>query len=155
MLIGPLPTPGIAYLTRKFECDFGIVISASHNSYDDNGIKFFDRDGGKLSDEIEEAHRSGARARRDHASHRRISAARRASTSRARKYQDFCAESLPKGMTLEGLKLVVDCANGAGYKVGAAHARGSRRRNHSDRLFAQRPQHQRWLRFDLARACCS
>src|SRR6478735_1028643 len=54
MLIGPLPTPGIAYLTRKFECDFGVVISASHNAYDDNGIKFFDRDGGKLSDEIEE-----------------------------------------------------------------------------------------------------
>ena len=55
MLIGPLPTPGIAYLTRKFECDFGIVISASHNLYDDNGIKFFDAQGGKLSDEIEEA----------------------------------------------------------------------------------------------------
>src|SRR5215208_6490332 len=55
MLIGPLPTPGIAFLTRKFECDFGIVISASHNLYDDNGIKFFDASGGKLSDEIEEA----------------------------------------------------------------------------------------------------
>src|SRR6476646_4435399 len=54
-LIGPLPTPGIAYLTRKFACDFGIVISASHNLYDDNGIKFFDSQGGKLSDDIEEA----------------------------------------------------------------------------------------------------
>src|ERR1044072_8641713 len=54
MLIGPLPTPGIAFLTRKFECDFGVVISASHNAYDDNGIKFFDGEGGKLSDEIEE-----------------------------------------------------------------------------------------------------
>ena len=53
MLIGPLPTPGIAYLTKRFECDFGVVISASHNLYDDNGIKFFDSDGGKLSDEIE------------------------------------------------------------------------------------------------------
>src|SRR4249919_1041322 len=53
MLIGPLPTPGIAFLTRKFECSFGIVISASHNLYDDNGIKFFDAEGGKLSDEIE------------------------------------------------------------------------------------------------------
>ena len=53
MLIGPLPTPGIAYLTKRFECDFGVVISASHNLYDDNGIKFFDGDGGKLSDEIE------------------------------------------------------------------------------------------------------
>src|SRR5512134_364264 len=53
MLIGPLPTPGIAYLTRKFECDFGIVISASHNLYDDNGIKFFDANGSKLADELE------------------------------------------------------------------------------------------------------
>ena len=54
LLIGPLPTPGIAYLTRKFECRFGVVISASHNAFDDNGIKFFDADGGKLSDELEE-----------------------------------------------------------------------------------------------------
>ena len=54
MLIGPLPTPGIAYMTRRFNCDFGVVISASHNLYDDNGIKFFDASGGKLSDELEE-----------------------------------------------------------------------------------------------------
>src|ERR671918_3126871 len=53
MLMGPLPTPGIAYLTKRFECDFGVVISASHNLYDDNGIKFFDANGGKLSDDIE------------------------------------------------------------------------------------------------------
>src|ERR1700716_4321365 len=54
MLIGPLPTPGIAYMTRRFNCDIGVVISASHNLYDDNGIKFFDASGGKLSDELEE-----------------------------------------------------------------------------------------------------
>src|SRR5262249_23199404 len=54
VLIGPLPTPGIAYMTRRFNCDFGVVISASHNLYDDNGIKFFDASGGKLSDELEE-----------------------------------------------------------------------------------------------------
>ena len=54
MLIGPLPTPGIAYMTRRFECHFGVVISASHNLYDDNGIKFFDASGVKLSDELEE-----------------------------------------------------------------------------------------------------
>ena len=54
MLIGPLPTPAIAYMTRRFNCDFGVVISASHNLYDDNGIKFFDGSGGKLSDELEE-----------------------------------------------------------------------------------------------------
>ncbi|EQD59109.1 Alpha-D-phosphohexomutase, alpha/beta/alpha domain protein I domain protein, partial [mine drainage metagenome] len=53
MLIGPLPTPGIAYMARRFACDFGAVISASHNPYDDNGIKFFDGGGGKLSDELE------------------------------------------------------------------------------------------------------
>ncbi len=67
MLIGPLPTPGIAYLTCKFECDFGVVISASHNKYMDNGIKFFDRHGGKLSDQSRGSHRSGTGQRRHHA----------------------------------------------------------------------------------------
>jgi phosphoglucosamine mutase len=116
MLIGPLPTPGIAYLTRRFECSFGVVISASHNAYDDNGIKFFDAEGGKLSDEIEEAIETElergpiTRASKD------LGRATRVDKSR-RFYQDFCAESLPKGMNLEGMKLVVDCANGAGYKV--------------------------------------
>jgi phosphoglucosamine mutase len=117
MLIGPLPTPGIAFITRKFECDFGVVISASHNLYDDNGIKFFDANGGKLSDEIEEA--IEAELDRGNAITRssvNLGRASRVDKSR-RHYQDFCAESLPKGMTLEGMKLVVDCANGAGYKV--------------------------------------
>jgi phosphoglucosamine mutase len=116
MLIGPLPTPGIAFLTRKFECSFGIVISASHNLYDDNGIKFFDSEGGKLSDEIEEA----IEAELDNGPVTRSSVdlgrASRVDKSR-RHYQEFCIDSLPKGMTLEGMKLVVDCANGAGYKV--------------------------------------
>ena len=67
MLIGPLPTPGIAFLTRKFECDFGVVISASHNLYDDNGIKFFDANGGKLSDETEEAIEAELEHGADHA----------------------------------------------------------------------------------------
>jgi phosphoglucosamine mutase len=115
-LIGPLPTPGIAYLTRRFECSFGVVISASHNAYDDNGIKFFDAEGGKLSDEIELAIEAEldrgpiTRASRD------LGRASRVDKSR-RFYQEFCAESLPTGMSLEGMKLVVDCANGAGYKV--------------------------------------
>jgi phosphoglucosamine mutase len=116
MLIGPLPTPGIAYLTRKFECDFGVVISASHNLYDDNGIKFFDRDGGKLSDEIESAIEAELERGPITRSSKDLGRASRVDKSR-RHYQDFCAESLPKGMTLEGMKLVVDCANGAGYKV--------------------------------------
>src|SRR5215510_3883576 len=114
-LIGPLPTPGIAYLTRKFSCDFGVVISASHNLYDDNGIKFFDAQGGKLSDEIEMA----IEAELEHGAITRSSMslgrAQRVDKSR-RLYQDFCAESLPKGVKLDGMKLVVDCANGAGYK---------------------------------------
>lgn len=116
LLIGPLPTPGIAYLTRKFQCSFGVVISASHNLYDDNGIKFFDAEGGKLSDETELAIEAeldrGAITR----SSKDLGRASRVDKSR-RHYQEFCAESLPKGMTLEGMKLVVDCANGAGYKV--------------------------------------
>jgi phosphoglucosamine mutase len=115
-LIGPLPTPGIAYLTRKFGCSFGVVISASHNLYDDNGIKFFDAEGGKLSDEIELAIEAeldrGAITR----SSKDLGRASRVDKSR-RLYQDFCAESLPKDMTLDGMKLVVDCGNGAGYKV--------------------------------------
>src|SRR3954465_13937753 len=115
-LIGPLPTPGIAYLTRKFSCDFGIVISASHNLYDDNGIKFFDSQGGKLSDEIEEAIETELEQGAITRSSMNLGRAQRVDKSR-RLYQDFCAESLPKGMTFEGLKLVVDCANGAGYKV--------------------------------------
>lgn len=116
LLIGPLPTPGIAYMTRKFECDFGVVISASHNLYDDNGIKFFDRDGGKLSDEIEEAIEAELEKGPMTLSSVDLGRATRVDKSR-RHYQDFCRESLPKGMTLEGMKLVVDCANGAGYKV--------------------------------------
>jgi phosphoglucosamine mutase len=115
-LIGPLPTPGIAYLTRKFSCDFGIVISASHNLYDDNGIKFFDSEGGKLSDEVELAIEAELDRGPITLSSMNLGRASRVDKSR-RMYQDFCSESLPKGMTLEGLKLVVDCANGAGYKV--------------------------------------
>jgi phosphoglucosamine mutase len=116
MLIGPLPTPGIAYLTRKFGCSFGVVISASHNTYDDNGIKFFDRDGGKLSDEIERSIETELDRGPITRSSKDLGRASRVDKSR-RHYQEFCAESLPKGMTLDGLKLVVDCANGAGYKV--------------------------------------
>ncbi len=116
MLIGPLPTPGIAYLTRKFECSFGVVISASHNLFDDNGIKFFDAEGGKLSDEVELAIEAELEKGAITRSSKDLGRASRVDKSR-RHYQDFCAESLPKGMTLDGMKLVVDCANGAGYKV--------------------------------------
>jgi phosphoglucosamine mutase len=116
MLIGPLPTPGIAFLTRKFECSFGVVISASHNLYDDNGIKFFDAEGGKLSDEIETAIEAELDRGPITRSSKDLGRATRVDKSR-RFYQDFCAESLPKGMTLDGMKLAVDCGHGAGYKV--------------------------------------
>jgi phosphoglucosamine mutase len=116
MLIGPLPTPGIAFLTRKFVCNFGVVISASHNLYDDNGIKFFDADGGKLSDEVELAIEAELDRGAITQSSKDLGRATRVDKSR-RHYQDFCAESLPRGMTLEGMKLVVDCGHGAGYKV--------------------------------------
>ncbi len=117
MLIGPLPTPGIAYMTRRFECDFGVVISASHNPYDDNGIKFFDGEGGKLSDELEariEAELDNPVLTR---ASRSLGRAMRVDRSRTA-YQEFCASTLPEGTDLAGLKVVIDCANGAAYKVG-------------------------------------
>jgi phosphoglucosamine mutase len=116
MLIGPLPTPGIAYMTQKFNCDFGVVISASHNLYEDNGIKFFDRKGGKLSDEIE----AEIEARIDEPpvtrSSRALGRASRVDKSRVH-YQRFC-EATMEGLDLADFKIVIDCANGAGYKVG-------------------------------------
>ncbi len=117
MLIGPLPTPGIAYMTRRFECDFGVVISASHNPYDDNGIKFFDGEGGKLSDELEariEAELDNPVLTR---ASRSLGRAMRVDRSRTA-YQEFCASTLSEGTDLAGLKVVIDCANGAAYKVG-------------------------------------
>ena len=117
MLIGPLPTPGIAYLTRHFLCNFGVVISASHNLYDDNGIKFFDASGAKLSDELEEQIEAELERAPITRTSRSLGRALRVDKSRVQ-YQEFCASTLPDGMSLEGLKIVIDCANGACYKVG-------------------------------------
>jgi phosphoglucosamine mutase len=116
MLIGPLPTPGIAYLTRHFKCDFGVVISASHNLYDDNGIKFFDGSGGKLSDELEESIENQLAQPPLTRTSRNLGRATRVDRSRT-VYQEFCASTLPAGLDLTGLKIVIDCANGAAYKV--------------------------------------
>jgi len=116
LLIGPLPTPGIAYLTRRFECSFGVVISASHNRYEDNGIKFFDATGGKLSDELEERIEDLLDAVPVTRASRELGRAKRVDTSRTY-YQDFCRSVLPANVDLAGLKIVVDCANGAAYKV--------------------------------------
>jgi phosphoglucosamine mutase len=116
MLIGPLPTPGIAYMTKRFECIFGVVISASHNLYQDNGIKFFDSTGGKLSDEIEAQIEKLIDEPPVTRKSSELGRAMRVDKSRVR-YQEFCASTVP-GLDLTGFKLVIDCANGAGYKVG-------------------------------------
>ncbi|RDE18110.1 phosphoglucosamine mutase [Motiliproteus coralliicola] len=116
LLLGPMPTPAIAYLTRTFRADAGIVISASHNPYDDNGIKFFSANGTKLPDEIEtaiEAQMDLAMTTADSAS---LGKARRVDDAVGR-YIEFCKGTVPRGMTLKGLRIVVDCANGATYHI--------------------------------------
>jgi phosphoglucosamine mutase len=116
MLIGPLPTPGIAYMTQRLGCSFGVVISASHNPYQDNGIKFFDGTGSKLSDRVEQEIESLLDLAVLTQESQRLGKAIRIDRSRTQ-YQDFCASTIPTGMSLQGFKIVIDCANGAGYKV--------------------------------------
>jgi phosphoglucosamine mutase len=116
LLTGPLPTPAIAYMTRRLQCRFGVVISASHNLYEDNGIKFFDGEGAKLSDELEERIEAQLAALPLTRHSRELGRARRVDTSRL-EYQELCARVLPHGTSLAGLKVVIDCANGAAYKV--------------------------------------
>ena len=116
MLIGPLPTPAIAYLTTRVECDFGVVISASHNPYEDNGIKFFNGEGGKLNDELELQIEQHLEEKPITRSSRDLGRATRVDKLRVR-YQEFCASTVP-GLDLSEFKIVIDCANGAGYKVG-------------------------------------
>ncbi|MBI4655098.1 MAG: phosphoglucosamine mutase [Nitrospirae bacterium] len=118
-LVGPMPTPGIAFVTRSLRVDAGIVISASHNPYDDNGIKFFSSDGFKLpngvekeienavfSDTLENIRPTGSE----------IGKAFRVDDAAGR-YIEYVKASFPRGMTLEGVKIVVDCANGSAYKI--------------------------------------
>jgi phosphoglucosamine mutase len=116
MLIGPLPTPGIAYMTQRLECSFGVVISASHNTYQDNGIKFFDATGSKLSDDAEDQIERLLDVAVVTQESKHLGKAIRIDRSRTQ-YQQFCASTLPAGMNLNGFKIVIDCANGAGYKV--------------------------------------
>jgi phosphoglucosamine mutase len=120
LLVGPVPTPGIAFLTRSLRADAGVVISASHNPYEDNGIKFFGRDGFKLPDALEarmeELIFSGAiDAIRPTAAE--IGKAVRIDDAIGR-YNEFVKSSIPRGMDLAGLRVVVDSANGAAYKIG-------------------------------------
>ena len=118
LLIGPLPTPGVAYITRSLRADAGIVLSASHNPYEDNGIKFFRHDGYKLDDEIEaqiehlvfSGEIETIRPTADN-----IGRATRIDDALGR-YIEFAKASFPRGLTLEGVSIALDCANGAAYK---------------------------------------
>ena len=118
LFIGPLPTPGVAYATRSLRADAGIVITASHNPYTDNGIKFFRADGYKLDDkvegEIENLVFSGA-IEKVRPSSEQIGKAVRIDDALGR-YIEFAKSSFPRGLTLEGVKIVLDCGNGAAYK---------------------------------------
>ena len=116
MLTGPLPTPAVAYLTRALRLQAGIVISASHNPYDDNGIKFFTSDGTKLPDEVELEIEAGLAHSMQCNESARLGKARRVEDAAGR-YIEFCKSTFPSNLDLHGMKLVVDCAHGAAYHV--------------------------------------
>jgi phosphoglucosamine mutase len=116
LLLGPMPTPGIAYLTRTFRAQAGIVISASHNPYDDNGIKFFANNGMKLADEIEERIEAELEKPLITAPSSELGKAHRI-TDAAGRYIEFCKSTIGTGSHLNGLKVVIDCAHGATYDI--------------------------------------
>lgn len=118
ILVGPLPTPAVGMLTRSLRADLGVMISASHNPFEDNGIKLFGPDGFKLSDEVEtEIENYMTNGVRDAlVAAADLGRARRLDDAQGR-YIEFAKATFPKGMTLAGLKIVLDCANGAGYRV--------------------------------------
>ncbi|WP_372396013.1 phosphoglucosamine mutase [Azospirillum sp. HJ39] len=118
VLVGPLPTPAVAMLTRSLRADMGVVISASHNPYQDNGIKLFGPDGYKLSDEVEAAieARMALPFGPDLAGPADLGRASRLDDATGR-YIEYVKNTFPRGLRLDGLKIVVDCANGAAYKV--------------------------------------
>lgn len=116
LLLGPMPTPAIAYLTRTFHAEAGIVISASHNPHDDNGIKFFSGQGTKLPDEIELMIEELLDAPMTVVASAQLGKVTRINDAAGR-YIEFCKSSVPTGTDFAGLKLVLDCAHGAAYKV--------------------------------------
>jgi len=115
-LTGPLPTPGVAYLTRALRLAAGIVISASHNPYHDNGIKFFGANGKKLDDDVELAIEAAIDEAQPCVSSRELGKVRRVEDAAGR-YIEFCKSSFPNDFDLRGMKIVVDCAHGATYHV--------------------------------------
>jgi len=118
ILLGPMPTPAIAFITRAMRADAGVVISASHNAFGDNGIKFFDNEGFKLPDELELHLESTLEEKsfEDLPTDREVGKAFRVEDAPGR-YIEFLKSTFPKNISLKGLKIVVDCANGAAYKV--------------------------------------
>src|SRR4249920_1202720 len=119
LFIGPLPTPGVAYVTRSLRADAGIVITASHNPYDDNGIKFFRADGYKLDEQIEASIEGlvfSGEIENIRPTAGEIGKAVRVDDALGR-YIEYAKSSFPKGLTLEGVKIVLDCGNGAAYKA--------------------------------------
>lgn len=118
-LLGPMPTPGIAYLTQTFHADAGIVISASHNSFEDNGIKFFSRSGEKLPDAVEQEIEEWLDKPMETVPPAKLGKARRINDAAGR-YIEFCKNTLPFNTSLQSLKLVLDCAHGATYHIAPA-----------------------------------
>ncbi len=116
LLVGPVPTPAVGYLTRSMRADLGVMISASHNPHQDNGIKFFGPDGFKLSDSAEVEIEAMVAGDIQPAKPENIGRAKRIEDGRGR-YQEFVKTSFPAGLRLDGLKVVIDCANGAAYKA--------------------------------------
>jgi phosphoglucosamine mutase len=115
-LTGPMPTPGIAYLTRALRLQAGVVISASHNGYEDNGIKFFSARGTKLPDDIELAIEAALELPMKTAASKQLGRVKRVDDAAGR-YIEFCKSTFPTDMDLRGMRIVVDCANGAGYHI--------------------------------------
>jgi phosphoglucosamine mutase len=115
-LLGPMPTPGVAFLTRSLRADAGIVISASHNPHHDNGIKFFSANGEKLSDEVELAIETELELEFTTVSSEQLGKATRIADAVTR-YAEFCKSTVSEDFSLRGLKIVLDCANGATYQV--------------------------------------
>lgn len=118
ILVGPMPTPAVGMLTRSMRCDLGVMLSASHNPFGDNGIKLFGPDGFKLTDAMERAieAKMASNMTQKLASPADLGKARRLHDVHGR-YNEFVKRSFPKGLTLSGLRIVVDCANGAAYDV--------------------------------------
>ena len=116
LLLGPVPTPAVGFLTRSMRADLGVMISASHNPHHDNGIKFFGPDGFKLSDEAEAEIEAIVAGEITPARPENIGRAKRIEDGRGR-YQEFVKTTVPAGVRLDGLKVVIDCANGAAYKA--------------------------------------